>query len=871
MHPSERARRPAAVACVLTVLMTLIAVVMSEPAQAAWSKPNYVRSIGGRGEAGVYAWGIQYNPVSDEILVGDYWNYVIRRYSRTTGKEIDAFYRPASQRAGQPYSLAVDQTTGDVYVPEISDGGDRGIVAVYDKAGTYKYQINSGARYNAWIAMDSAGYLYIADSHYWNNASDPPKIRKYRVGVGQCGSKNACEITNWGSYGTGPGQIGRLNGLAFDAADNLYAADVNNQRIHKYTSSGAFVMDFGSNGNGLGQFTGDLRGLTVDDANGFVYVADSEAGEIEQFTTSGTPVTHFGANGSGPGEYADGARQIDVDNTGELWTADYGNYRMIVWGPAGTLDRTYPDPPRPPSPGGFSQVRDVAVSASGEVYGADSWNNRIQKLGADGSFLGTWGNRSSRPPYGMDYPRGVMVSPTTGDVWVANTRDHKLRVYDSSMTHKFSLGVDDASTPGNFRWPMDLEYWDNQTPNDTTDDKVVVGDYVSGVVKILRASDGAELEQFSRSNNAVEVNPADGHIFVLSWSSDRVYEYAKSGSSWRRVRDWGGTGSGDGQFQNPWDIDIVGGNIYVTDAQLNRVQVFTTTGTFLGKWGSTGAGPGQFNNLSGIDHDASGNIYLADAGNDRIQVFSTAQPAPAGDTTLPSVTLAAPANKATLPAETAHIGGSVTDDTQIGTVEVAVQDSVSKKWWDGKVSNWSTIKTWNLAIVTGASLTGAVYDFPFNGVDYLGAYFAQVRATDAAGNRIATGFPTTKFAIVAASATDSVEPDTTITYPVWDQANVPDPVTIAGGASDNVAVAGADVAVQDRVSGNWWDPTTSTWGASQKWAPVTLANPGAATTNWTYVFDSAASGGSGSYFVVARARDSASNVDSTKPSTRFTM
>lgn len=855
----------------LALVTTLLAVATSEPAQAAWSKPNYVRSIGGRGEAGVYAWGIQYNPVSDEILVGDYWNFVIRRYDRTTGVEIDAFYRPASQRVGQPYSLAVNQSTGDIFVPEISDAGTRGIVAVYDKAGNYKYEISSGARYNAWIATDSAGYLYIADSHYWNNAGDPPKIRKFSVGQGQCGSKNACEVASWGSYGTGPGQIGRLNGLAFDADNNLYAADVNNQRIHKYASSGASLIDFGSSGNGIGQFTGDLRGMTVDDANGFVYVADSEAGEIEQFTTAGVPVTHFGSTGTGPGQYADGARQIDVDSTGELWTADYGNYRMLVWGPSGTLDRTYPDPPRPPSPGGFSQVRDVAATPSGEAYGADSWNNRIQKFGADGSFLGTWGQRSSHPPYGMDYPRGVMVSPSTGDVWVANTRDHKIRVYDPAMNHKFSLGVDDASTPGNFRWPMDLEYWDNQTPNDPADDKVVVGDYVSGVVKILGASDGVELEQFKRSNSAVDVNPADGHIFVLNWDTDRVYEYARSTRSWTLVRDWGGTGSGDGKFQNPWDLDIIGGYVYVTDAQLNRVQVFTTTGAFVGKWGATGAGPGQFNNLSGIDHDASGNIYLADAGNDRIQVFSLTQPAPMGDTTRPSVAIAAPANKATLPAETAHISGSVSDDAQIGTVEVAVQDSVSKKWWNAKLSNWSTIKAWNLAIVTGASLTSASYDFPFNGVDYSGSYFAQARATDAAGNRIASGFPTTKFGVVASSSTDTVEPDTTITYPLRNQANVPDPVTIAGGASDNVAVAGVDVAVQDSVSKQWWNAATSTWGPAQKWAPATLAGPGAATTNWTNTFDSAASGGSGSYYVVARARDTSSNMDSTKPSTRFTM
>lgn len=867
---AHRNRRAIGIATVFATFTAVLAGIFASPAAAAWSQPNYVRSIGGRGEAGVYAWGIQYNPVSDEILVGDYWNFLVRRFSRTTGKELGSFYRPANVRNGQPYSLAVNPTSGDIFVPEISDDGSSGILAVYDKVGAYKYEIDTDARYDAWITMDSAGYLYIADSHYWNSAFDPPKIRKYTVGAGQCGSDNACEVASWGSYGSGPGEIGRLNGLATDASNNIYAVDVNNQRVHKYSSTGTFITDFGANGNGIGEFTGDLRGISVDTVNNFVYVADSEAGQIEKFTTSGTPLQNWASTGSGPGQYADGARQIDVDSTGELWTSDYGNFRMIVWGPSGTLDHTYPDPARPPAPGGFSQVRDVAVTTAGDVYGADSWNNRIQKLGADGSFQGAWGNRSSDAPYGMDYPRGVMVSPTTGDVWVANTRDHKLRVYDAAMNYKFTRGVDDSSSPGNFRWPMDLEYWDNQTPGDASDDKVVVGDYVSGVVKILSAADGSELEQFSRSNNAVDVNPADGHIFVLSWSTDKVYEYAKQGGTWQRVRDWGGGGTSDGKFRNPWDIDIIGGYVYVTDAQLNRVQVFTTTGSFVGKWGSTGSGVGQFNNLSGIDHDAVGNIYLADAGNDRIQVFNAAQPFPSSDTTLPSVTIASPTNNSIVPAEMIHVQGTATDDTQLGTVEVAVQDRVSKKWWNAKSANWSSTKAWNLSLVSGPSLTSATYDFPFNGVDYGGSYYIQARATDAKGNRMTTGLPSVKVTAASSQSSDTVEPDTTLSYPALDQASVPSPVAIAGGASDNVGVASAEVAIKDRNSGLWWDAGTSSWGAAQKWGAATLASPGASTSNWTYSFDAAASGGTGSYYVTARAKDAAGNVDSTKPFTRFT-
>src|SRR6266545_335054 len=65
------------------------------------------------------------------------------------------------------------------------------------------------------------------------------------------------------------------------------------------------------------------------------------------------------------------------------------------------------------------------------------------------------------------------------------------------------------------------------------------------------------------------------------------------------------------------------GNIYVGDSQ-NRIQVFSSTGTFLRKWGSEGSGDGQFQTPSGIAIDGNGNVYVTDTGNARIQVFDSA-------------------------------------------------------------------------------------------------------------------------------------------------------------------------------------------------------------------------------------------------------
>src|SRR5258708_10985673 len=86
----------------------LAARVPAPPVHASsFNPPNFIRSIGGKGRAGIYAWGIQYNPVTGEMIVGDYLNYELRRFD-ANGNQLGYFFR--SNNTGQPYSVAVDKT-----------------------------------------------------------------------------------------------------------------------------------------------------------------------------------------------------------------------------------------------------------------------------------------------------------------------------------------------------------------------------------------------------------------------------------------------------------------------------------------------------------------------------------------------------------------------------------------------------------------------------------------------------------------------------------------------------------------------------------------------------------------------------------------
>lgn len=93
----------------------------------------------------------------------------------------------------------------------------------------------------------------------------------------------------------------------------------------------------------------------------------------------------------------------------------------------------------------------------------------------------------------------------------------------------------------------------------------------------------------------------------------------------RFLRSWGTSGSGPGQFDYPSDIAADrSGQVFVVDTENARVQMFDSSGTYLGQWGSLGAADGQFNAPQGLRLDNERGLFVADIGNHRIQWFSLA-------------------------------------------------------------------------------------------------------------------------------------------------------------------------------------------------------------------------------------------------------
>jgi sugar lactone lactonase YvrE len=102
---------------------------------------------------------------------------------------------------------------------------------------------------------------------------------------------------------------------------------------------------------------------------------------------------------------------------------------------------------------------------------------------------------------------------------------------------------------------------------------------------------------------------ADGDVHqVFKLNSSGVYQSAL-GQSWT-------SGSDNAHFDSPRGLAFdSSGNLYVSDSNNNRVQIFNSSGTWLATIGGLG-GPRH------IAIDNSNLLYIADAGNHRVQIYN---------------------------------------------------------------------------------------------------------------------------------------------------------------------------------------------------------------------------------------------------------
>lgn len=119
-----------------------------------------------------------------------------------------------------------------------------------------------------------------------------------------------------------------------------------------------------------------------------------------------------------------------------------------------------------------------------------------------------------------------------------------------------------------------------------------------------------------------------GAVYTVSRGSEPGGLNAPRWTKWdlendERVFDAGSQGSADGQLLWPNSLALdEEGSVYITDEYLNRVSIFSSTGTFLSQWGDSGKGQGQLDGPTGMRFDSTGNLVIAESRNNRVQKFT---------------------------------------------------------------------------------------------------------------------------------------------------------------------------------------------------------------------------------------------------------
>jgi sugar lactone lactonase YvrE len=459
------------------------------------------------------------------------------------------------------------------------------------------------------VAIGPSNVLYIADT-------DNQRVRRVLGGTittyagngtaSFCGdgglAKNACLHLPWH--------------IATDASGNLYIADFSNFRVRKVdTASSPHISTFAGNGEWASSGDGgpatqasfrNIVGVAVDAQNNRLLIADAASSVVRAATLNGSLVVTVAGTGSegysGDGGPADRAmiaspRGLAASATQGFFLGDTGNGRIRRVNPAHTIS-TYA------GNGGLEFGGDggpaelamadaptsVATDAAGNVYIADTFNNRIRRVGLNGIIttiagngtLGFGGDGGSALNAALSGPKGVDID-AQGDVFISDTGNNRVRRIDSR-------GI------------------------------------ITTFATILRPT-GLAFD-------------AQGYLYVAEPPTQRIKRISPSG----QVTDFAGNGnawfSGDGgpatqaSLSQPADVDVdANGDVYIADLANDRVRVVRKSNGFIYTFAGGGAKsviPGQddggpataakLDNPSSVSIDAFGSVFFVDQANLRVRV-----------------------------------------------------------------------------------------------------------------------------------------------------------------------------------------------------------------------------------------------------------
>ena len=216
-------------------------------------------------------------------------------------------------------------------------------------------------------------------------------------------------------------------------------------------------------------------------------------------------------------------------------------------------------------PGHFYEPSSIAVDPLGNVFVADTGNDRLQKFDERGRYKTEVGGFGWEPGQ-FNQPSGVATGKGGLEIYVADSRNSRIQVFSSHLRLLGIVGGRDAD-----------------------------GSIVLGTLSGIAVTESGELM----------VNDLDADQLIQISTYDL------------EDRSFGGFGYGAGNLSRPQAIAVDGeGRFYVADQENHRVAVFDRFGNYVGE-----IGKGTLLAPEGVCMGPRELLYVADTGHHRVLVF----------------------------------------------------------------------------------------------------------------------------------------------------------------------------------------------------------------------------------------------------------
>jgi sugar lactone lactonase YvrE len=297
------------------------------------------------------------------------------------------------------------------------------------------------------IAVDTAGNVYFSAQYSVLRLDAATGILTLVAGNGTIG------YSGDGGPATSA-QLNSPNGVAVDAAGNVYIADTNNCVIRK-VSQGVITtiagMGFGGssgdNGPATSALLGEPIGVALDSA-GNVYIADTNNSRIRMIsngvitTVAGDGKFAFsGDNGPATAAALDAPNGVAVDSSGNLYIADTYNSRIrkvsngVITTVAGNGTAGCCGDNGPALSAELYLPVSIAVDPSGNLYVADPYNQRIREVSSSSGIMttiagngiaGGTGDNGTAITAELYFPQGA-VPDAAGNLYIADSSNCRIR------------------------------------------------------------------------------------------------------------------------------------------------------------------------------------------------------------------------------------------------------------------------------------------------------------------------------------------------------------------------------------------------------------------------------------------------------------